>query len=103
MTLGAETRSRAAVLWILCELGRIRLLASDFDAARAAYNQALDAASGLRPCATIHVASAGLAEVEAGAGRESAAAEWRERALSERTEFEGWRRDSRWQLAQLLG
>ena len=102
VSIGVETRSRTAVLWVLCELGRVRVLASELDAARAAYTQALDAASGLRPCATIHIACAGLADVEGKLGRDAAAADWRARADSEKAEFERWRRDSRWQLARLL-
>jgi tetratricopeptide (TPR) repeat protein len=102
-SLGNETGSRSAMLWVLCELGRIRLLAEDLDGARAAYNRALDVASGLRPCATIRVACAGLAEVETKLGHELVAEQWKARAAEELADFERWRRDTRWQLERFLG
>jgi hypothetical protein len=72
-------------------------------APRAAYAQALDIASGLRPSSRIQVACAGIAEAEAKMGRTEAAAQWRARAAAEEEEFERWRRDTRWQLHRFLG
>jgi tetratricopeptide (TPR) repeat protein len=103
VSLGAESGARSAILWILCELARIRLLAGQYEGARAAYTQALDIASGLRPSVKIHVACAGIAEAEAKLGREASAAQWSARAASEEAEFERWRRDTRWQLERFLG
>jgi len=103
VSLGGESSARSAILWILCELARIRLLAGQYEGARAAFTQALDIASGLRPSAKIHIACAGIAEAEAKLGRETSAAQWQGRAASEEAEFERWRRDTRWQLERLLG
>jgi tetratricopeptide (TPR) repeat protein len=102
VSLGNESGARSAVLWILCELGRMRLHAGLFDGARAAYAQALDAASALRPSAKIHLACAGIAEAEEKLGRAESAAQWRARAASEEADFEVWRRDTRWQLDRFL-
>jgi len=102
-SLGGATGSRPAMLWVLCELGRIRFLAEDLDGARAAFNRALDVASGLRPCASISVACSGLAEVEAKLGHGTVAEQWKARAIEESADFERWRRDTRWQLERFLG
>jgi len=103
VTLAGDTGARSAVLWVLCELARIRLLAGLHEGARAAYAQALDVASGLRPSAKVHVACSGIAEAEELLGRTGSAAQWRSRAAAEEAEFERWRRDTRWQLDRFLG
>jgi tetratricopeptide (TPR) repeat protein len=103
VTLGDSMSTRSAVLWILCELARIRALAGLHDGARAAFTQALDIASGLRPNAKIHLACAGIAHAEAKLGRDASAAQWRARAVAEEAEFERWRRDTRWQLQRFMG
>ena len=103
VALGGETGARSAMLWVLCELARIRLLAGLHDGARAAYVHALDIASGLRPSARIHVLCQGIAEAEENLGRHESAAQWRSRAVQEEAEFDRWRRDTRWQMERLLG
>jgi hypothetical protein len=98
VAIGGDAGCRTAILWVMCELGKLRLASDDLHGARHAYEQALDIAGVLRPNAKIQVACDALADVEARLGRVEAAARWRERAVLEATEFERWRLDTRRQL-----
>jgi tetratricopeptide (TPR) repeat protein len=102
VTLGGEALPRGVVLWVLCELARVRFLAAQYEGSRHAWLQALDIATVLRPSAKIHLACAGLADVEAKLGNDEVAAQWRARAKSEEVDFASWRDDTRLQLDRFL-
>ncbi len=88
IALGRSSRCPTAIVWVLCELGRLCLAADDLGGARTAFVEALDLARELRPSRKIAVACAGLADVEAREGRVPAALGWWERAADEAAAFE---------------
>lgn len=103
VAIGTQAGCRTSILWVLCELGKLRLVSGDAGGARSAYEQALDIASILRPNAKIQLACDALADVEARLGRVEDAARWRERAALEAIEFESRRLDIRRQLHRFFG
>lgn len=100
VALGGEAHCRSSILWLVCELGRLRLAAGDARGATSAYAEAFDIAAALRPCAKAETACLGLAEAAAAMGRSPD--EWRERAEREAVEFERWRRMASHQLDQFF-
>ena len=86
--LGRAARCPSAVVWVLCELGRLCVAGGDLERARALYADAFETASELRPSRKIAEACQGLADVEAHAGHVSLAMAWRERAAEEIAAFE---------------
>jgi len=88
IALGRAARCASAVVWVLCELGRLALAAGDLEEAHTAYAGALETARDLRPSRKIAVACGGLADVLARRGDAAAANSWRERAAEEIAAFE---------------
>ena len=88
IALGRGARCASAVVWVLCELGRLSIAAGDLDEAHASYAGALEIARDLRPSRKIAVACGGLADVLARRGDPAAANSWRERAAEEIAAFE---------------
>jgi tetratricopeptide (TPR) repeat protein len=88
IALGQASRCPSAIVWVLCELGRMCLAADDLAGARGAFLEALELARELRPSRKIAVACAGLADVLAREGDVPATLAWRERAADETAAFE---------------
>jgi len=88
IALGRAARCPPAIVWVLCELGRMSLAAGDVEDARAAYAEALDLARELRPSRKIATACFGLADVDARAGHPEGASRWRARGAEEAAAFE---------------
>ena len=88
VALGRAARCPSAIVWVLCELGRMSLQADDLDEARGAYAEALELARELRPSRKIAAACFGLADIEARRGEPGAAGRWRERGAEEAAAFE---------------
>lgn len=88
IALGRASRCASAVVWVLCELGRLALSAGDLDEADASYAGALEIARDLRPSRKIAAACSGLADVHARRGDPASANAWRERAAQEIVAFE---------------
>ncbi|APV48355.1 hypothetical protein BWI17_00825 [Betaproteobacteria bacterium GR16-43] len=95
---GIAARSRTPLLWVLCEQGRIHRGLGQLDAARTAYDEALEIAAELRPSPKIAEACQGLEWVERAAGNEAAARRWSEQAHVETEAFEHARAQTRRQL-----
>ena len=100
--LGRKSRCPTAVVWVLCELGRNRVSAGDLEAARRAYNEALEVAADTRPSRKIAIACGALAEIDAIAGNPVGEQLWRERAADEIAQFEIARLQTRRQLLEVL-
>jgi hypothetical protein len=98
IALGRATRCPAAIVWVLCELGRMAKLDSHLQEAHAAYLNAYEIACEVRPSRKIATACLGIAEVEALGGSVEAAREWRERAAEETAAFEIARLQTRRQI-----
>lgn len=88
IALARASRCPSAVVWVLCELGRLALGSSDLEEAQASYAGALEIARELRPSRKIALACAGLADVHARLGDPPGAAAWRERSVEEAAAFE---------------
>jgi ATP/maltotriose-dependent transcriptional regulator MalT len=88
IAIGRASRCPSAVVWVLCELGRLALSSGDLDEAESSYAGALETARELRPSRKIALACAGLADVHARRGDPSAARAWRERSAEETVAFE---------------
>jgi tetratricopeptide (TPR) repeat protein len=88
IALGRASRCPSAIVWVLCEIGRMSLAAGDVEEARAAYHEALELARELRPSRKIAAACFGLAEVAAHVGDAAHARHWRERGAEEAAAFE---------------
>lgn len=88
IVLGRAARCPSAIVWVLCELGRMSLAAGDVEDARAAFAEALELARELRPSRKIATACFGLADVDARSGHPEAASRWRDRGAEEAAAFE---------------
>lgn len=102
VAIGHAARSRPAILWVLCELGSLLASELELEAAAAAFTEALDIASQLRPSRKVGQACTGLAEVAARRGDARGADAWRERAAAEDAEYERARHQTREQVDAFL-
>jgi tetratricopeptide (TPR) repeat protein len=102
IALGRGARCPSAVLWVLCELGRLALAAGDLGEARRAYADAFDVSRELRPTRKIARACSGIADVAAREGDVPAANLWRERAAEEEAAFEIASLQTRSQIRQFF-
>jgi tetratricopeptide (TPR) repeat protein len=99
IALGRASRCPSAIVWVLCELGRVALAEGDLDEAGSAFARAWDLACDLRPSRKIGKACLGLAEVAARMGDPAGALAWREHAAEEYAAFEIARLQTRRQVA----
>ena len=102
VAIGRAARSRPTILWVLCELGSLLASELELEAAAAAFTEALDIASPLRPSRKVGQACTGLAEVAARRGDARGADAWRERAAVEDAEYERVRHQTREQVDAFL-